>query len=311
MDLLAILKTRIELLITGEHALGLRSVLQHIQVAVRHLARGAESGDDTAYTDAIYRTNQAFEGSLKEAYRVLANRDPLRVRPYDIERYFQENKILRARVIDQMTTYRTLWRNPSTHDYKLDFDEDEALLAIVSVAAFTIMLTDQISEKLNFDRAKAEAPATPIIESEKRSLRYAIADVLQEISKAESIQVMSGRETAIIGYVAGYLQKTIKNADIRTEVEIGDAANLRPDMIVTRGDEKVIIEVKRGSAASEQNIANSMVQVMNYMNVSGIKEAILFISPLLGISHIREEYVSDGTNAKITLLRPTKKGTQL
>jgi len=88
MDLLAILNQRIESLATGEHIPGLRSVLQHIQVAARHLTRGAESGDDTAYTDAIYRTNQAFEGSLKEAYRVLANKDPSKVRPYDIEGFF-------------------------------------------------------------------------------------------------------------------------------------------------------------------------------------------------------------------------------
>ena len=59
-----------------------------------------------------------------------------------------------------MSRYRTEWRNPSTHDYKLDFDEDEALLAIASVCAFAIVLLDQITEKLNFDRAKAAAPPT-------------------------------------------------------------------------------------------------------------------------------------------------------
>jgi hypothetical protein len=68
MDLIEILRQRIESLAAGEYIIGLRAVLQHIVVAANHLARGQRSGDDTAFTDAIYRTNQAFEGSLKEAY---------------------------------------------------------------------------------------------------------------------------------------------------------------------------------------------------------------------------------------------------
>jgi hypothetical protein len=74
MDLIEILRQRIESLAAGEHIIGFRAVLQHIVVAANHFARGQSSGDDTAFTDAIYRTNQAFEGSLKEAYRVLAGK---------------------------------------------------------------------------------------------------------------------------------------------------------------------------------------------------------------------------------------------
>ena len=102
-------------------------------MAANHLKRGSDTADDTAFTDAIYRANQAFEGSLKEAFRVVAAKDPEKVRPFDIENFLQENSILRGRVLEQMSRYRPEWRNPSTHDYQLDFDEDEALLAIVSV----------------------------------------------------------------------------------------------------------------------------------------------------------------------------------
>jgi hypothetical protein len=73
-------------------------------------------GDETAFTDAIYRTNQAFEGSLKEAYRVLTGKNPLKLRPFDIETFFQEQRILRSRVLAQFSNYRTEWRNPATHD---------------------------------------------------------------------------------------------------------------------------------------------------------------------------------------------------
>ena len=87
MNLLEILCSRVDDLPEGDYTQGIKSVLQHIEVAGRHLSRGQASADDTAFTDAIYRTNQAFEGSLKEAFRVLAAKDPAGERPYDIENY--------------------------------------------------------------------------------------------------------------------------------------------------------------------------------------------------------------------------------
>jgi len=143
MNLLDILRSRSANLPEGEYTLGINAVVQHIDVATKHLLRGQETTDETAFTDAIYRTNQAFEGSLKEAYRVLAGKDPAHETANNIESYLQQQNLLRPRVLAQFTNYRREWRNPSTHDYRLDFDEDEALLAIVTVAAFAIVLIDQ------------------------------------------------------------------------------------------------------------------------------------------------------------------------
>ncbi|MEH2117121.1 hypothetical protein [Nostoc sp.] len=116
MDLLDILRSKIDSLEDGDHIPGLKAVLLHIETASRHLLRGQKQNEETAFTDSIYRTNQAFEGSLKEAYRVLASKDPERERPYDIEQYFEKNKVFRQRVLAQFTNYRTEWRNPSSHD---------------------------------------------------------------------------------------------------------------------------------------------------------------------------------------------------
>jgi hypothetical protein len=72
MDLLDVIRKQIDRLSEGPHSVGLRSVLRHIEAAYGHLSRGQTQQDDSAFTDAIYRTNQAFEGSIKEAYRILA-----------------------------------------------------------------------------------------------------------------------------------------------------------------------------------------------------------------------------------------------
>jgi hypothetical protein len=110
MDLVATLRLKIEKLPTGDHTAGLEAVSSHIETAFAHLARGQNDDDESAFTDVIYRTNQAFEGSIKEAYRVLAGEDPSRQRPFDIENYLESNGVFRERVLAQFTNYRTEWR---------------------------------------------------------------------------------------------------------------------------------------------------------------------------------------------------------
>jgi hypothetical protein len=127
MNLQEILDQKIRRLPAGPHLDGLRAVKSHIDAGVRHLVRGQKEPDETLFTDVIFRCNQAFEGSIKEAYRVLAGKDPQRTTPAEIEKFLTSANLLRKKVLDQFTTYRREWRNPSTHDYTLDFDEDEAL----------------------------------------------------------------------------------------------------------------------------------------------------------------------------------------
>jgi hypothetical protein len=87
MDVQKILENKIKQLPSGVHHDGLRAVKSHIESAVRHLARGQRDSDETLFTDAIYRCNQAFEGSTKEAYRVLAGKDPQKKMPAEIENF--------------------------------------------------------------------------------------------------------------------------------------------------------------------------------------------------------------------------------
>jgi len=86
MNLLETLRTKLAALEEGAYTPGLRATLLHIETAFGHLSRGQRQQEETAFTDAIYRTNQAFEGSIREAYRVLADKDPSKKRPYDIEK---------------------------------------------------------------------------------------------------------------------------------------------------------------------------------------------------------------------------------
>ncbi len=305
MNLIQILRSRIERLVEGAHTAGLRAVLQHVEVASNHLTRGTESGDDTAFTDVIYRTNQAFEGSLKEAYRVLAKKDPDQVRPYDIEYFFQQQSIFRDRVLEQMSRYRKEWRNPSTHDYKLDFDENEGLLAIVSVSAFAIVLIDQITETLNYEHARVAA--TPTVWTNGKPLVENVANALVQFRFQPTSPRLAAqaRGVELVGALAGYLDAALPNARIVTEAKLGDHGRERADILVEADGSRVLVEVKRGRHA--QNIfRNSLAQLSHYIAISGIRDAVLYFQGDTERGKMEmEEYPLPGANARIIILRPS------
>jgi hypothetical protein len=113
MNLFEILKSKVSSTSPGLHVPGLRAVAAHIDAANRHFTRGQSDQDETAFTDAIYRCNQAFEGSIKEAYRVLAQKDPSRETVNAIEEYLSKNDVLRPRILVQLKNYRQEWRGVS------------------------------------------------------------------------------------------------------------------------------------------------------------------------------------------------------
>jgi hypothetical protein len=181
MNIVELLENAVNRLPAGEYSTGVNAIVRHVKAAIRHLERDQEHDPDTC-TDAIYRMNQAYEGSLKEAYRVLAGKDPSGLSPFQIEGYLESHSVVRPRVLTQLTRYRQDYRNPSTHDYKLDFDEDEALLAIVSVCAFAKLLINQISSKLASEVAQAKVSSRSM-RSSRASLR-SLAKTIGEIALA-------------------------------------------------------------------------------------------------------------------------------
>lgn len=289
MDLLDILRSKIDSLEDGDHIPGLKAVLLHIETASRHLLRGQKQNDDTAFTDSIYRTNQAFEGSLKEAYRVLAGKDPERERPYDIEQYFEEKKVFRQRVLAQFTNYRTQWRNPSSHDYKLDFDENEAFLAIVSVSAFACLVLDQISFTLSYIRTKIETE-TKHSDIQTRFANYqgSILELTSELLKEFSVQHWTAKdenpkqtEANIIGALSGFFATVAPNLEVSSEVKLtpnlstGSRIMRIADLVVSNEQEQVLIELK----GSKRGYRSGLLQLEKYMRESNISCGILYLYP--------------------------------
>ena len=290
MDLLQTIRTDIEAVPDGDHTAGLKSVLHHIEIAYRHLARGQTEGEDSAFNDAIYRTNQAFEGSVKEAYRVLAEKDPSGKTPASIERYLEQKKIFKDRVLSQLKDYRTNWRNPSTHDYNLFFDQDEAFLAIISVSAFAKLLVRQISGYLSFketreivQEAAVRAPPPPSSHGEEadaeipavRWVKALILDFLNSNARPVSTEGAKevGTETRLLGALAGYISTVVPELQVHLDVNVGHGRN-RVDMIVMDSETSILIELKRWRYGESWRDAG-VAQMISYLQEGGSRQGVV------------------------------------
>lgn len=286
MDIIAILRQKTSLLDSGEHSAGLKATLSHVETAFRHLSRGQKDEDQTAFTDAVYRTNQAFEGAIKEAYRVLTKKSPEKVRPFDIESHFSKSGTFRQRVLDQFTNYRTEWRNPSTHDYKLDFNESEAFLAIVSVTAFCCLLLDEIAQQLAHDKEVAALQRTA--DKIRNEANLINGDLLTRTVEALKVyflrhaneQVEKGTASQWLGSVSGFLSAIIPDATITTDAPLGaDKLHITADLILELGTERVIVEIKnRLNLLTYKSVLN---QVEHLMRSSGISDGVIFFLPTM------------------------------
>lgn len=311
MDILNSIKSKLESSYSINELPGTKAVLTHIEVAERYFDRAKKYRDEHLFTDVIYRCNHAFEGILKEAFTHFEGKDSSKKTPNDIEKYLVTNAILKERVLDLFTNYRQNWRNPSTHDYKLFFTEQEAFLAIVTVSAFVSILLDQVVERISYESEKNEF-ATRSEEIKKSINKYDslnFADKVAALTNKFAIEVISGNskpsersESQLVGTLSGFINSVEPEYKITSEPSFNYRDSiLRPDLLIESHEGKVILEIKRASGRRERvgdpiDLA-ALEQVKTYQKVTGIKEAILFFYPdetdtlimFSPISHKRDE----------------------
>lgn len=266
---------------------GLRSVVSHIEIAERHFDKGRQ-GEDYFFTDVIYRSNQAYEGSLKEAYRVLTGNQSEKLSPYEIEKYFEKGTLLKERVLALFVNYRQNWRNKSTHDHMLYFTEQEAFLAIVNVYAFLNILLDQMIEKKAYDRKKIELSESGIVglqQNQDKSFREQISQLLLTFSN-DIPKMMAGSvipmyfKKDLIGTLDAYIESADKQIEVITEYKINDGGRkLYADMLVRKGKSPLLIEIKSSIKSVTSLLDPGKDQLLAYMSASRINEGILYIPP--------------------------------
>lgn len=288
MDLLKLISDKCNFFSDPETSQGLKSVILHLETAERHFERGKQ-GEDYLFTDAIYRSNQAYEGSLKEAYRVLTGYPPERLTPYKIEQYLKENKILRERVSFLFDNYRREWRNTSTHDYTQFFSDQEAFFSIISVCAFFNILLDQMIEKKAYDQKKVELSKPGIVPSNQAQDKDLIGQISQLLvtfsNDAPSIMVGAAMprylERELMGTLNAYLNSADKQIEVIPEYAVTDGERrLYADFLIKKDESSLLIEIKNPTKPVATLLNYGKDQLFTYMNASGIENGILYIPPM-------------------------------
>ncbi|NOU16046.1 MAG: hypothetical protein HOO91_00615 [Bacteroidales bacterium] len=279
MDTIEQIRKQVGLIAEAEQSIYLDAVRLHLERAEYYYLQG--DNDSYFFNDVIYRTNQAFEGALKEAYKVLANKTEVEVdreTPFKIEKFFEDNSIFKERVLELFRNYRSEWRNKSTHDYKLFFDESEAFIALTSVSSFVFLLLKQIMEKLAFNKEQENIKKSKLrkekiaflLKTKPKSLEL-ITSLLSEFITTHKLNNGTDKyETEIIGMLNAYLSAF---ENIKFQVQPNISKGLRPDYILEVENEKSIIEVKRYLTVI--NIEPAINQLLTYLKHSNIEQGIL------------------------------------
>ena len=287
MDLLEEFQSRAEALSSEGVYEGIQAAITHIQAAERYLFRAREENDEDLLNDVIYRTNQAFEGMLKEAYAVLTGRDSPRVTPHTVEQHLLEENVFTPRVMELFTNYRQEWRNPSTHNHRLVFRDQEALLAIVSVTAFATILLDQIIQAVNLKREKDE------IEGKEQEIKSKIfsyntlpfQDQLLSLLESFSNQLQHSEEPLITdleaevsGRLSGFISSIDPDIRILHQHPIPGSYDLLPDLLLVKNDEEVPVELKR-PGLTERGLSRARDQVLSYVEAGNYAFGVLYVPP--------------------------------
>lgn len=210
---------------------------------------------------------------------MLAGKNPARVRPFDIENHLKQEKVFRSRVLVQLTNYREEWRNPSAHDYCMDFDEDEALLAIVTVAAFSIVLIDQMIERLSFERARADATIPVKLNCESQPLLQRVVSLIKDFTTEFALKNAARDqifETEITATLAGYLAKVAPDLVGQIDAPLCETEMKRADLLVGTASQQIVVEIKRYKGVEIGRRRREWIaQVVDYLELSNNPEAVI------------------------------------
>ena len=285
MDLISLIKNQIKTLPDSiQNNTKIPFVLTHIERAEYFMIEAERLNDDQYYNDSVYRANQAFEGILKEAYLYFTKSERSKKNNYQIENYLLRKKVLNQRVADLLKNYRTQWRNPSTHDYGLLFNQQEALVAVVSVQMFIKVLLDQIFAEAAFRKEQRRTMTDNVRKSkvkgyENLPLLEKIAILCSAFAKSfeveteESYQSYAGYEGTLEAFIGSFdsnieIKSKMRSSNLPINIKAG------PDFFISSGSEDLILEFKIGYKT--EYVEDVLFRMSQYLSVYNPKQGLVF-----------------------------------
>ncbi|MDF1697633.1 MAG: hypothetical protein P1U56_17440 [Saprospiraceae bacterium] len=281
MDIINSIEDQVKHIKSIETKLNLDAIVTHIKRAEHFYVKGKEEGDEENYTDVIYRTNQAFEGSLRQLYLVLTNqlivkKDKKFKTIYEIERFILSETSLNERVLQYFTLYRQEWRNKSTHDFKLFFNEKEAFLAIVNVSAYTYLIFEQILEELSYqyeerktkDKAQLQTKLGAILADNDLPPVEKLEAIIREYSYARDLDETTN-ENELVGQFSAFLDfSSIQIPNSRNKIYHTKDYSFEVDLEVIIDNTPIIVDIKNGNTKYKSAMDKQMLNSLEKANIN-------------------------------------------
>ncbi|TOM27421.1 hypothetical protein CGH80_24250, partial [Vibrio parahaemolyticus] len=165
----------------------------------------------------------------------------------------------------------------------------EALLAIVSVSAFFSILLDEMLEKQAFE-TEVEDLKKHVSKITSQLHNYNALDFHQQcleiLTKFSVIEKREGGfDTDLSEFeLRGRLSAFISSVDPEITVEIEKRINIGSshayiDMILRKGGNSIIVELKRPSKESRLLEMRAVQQIISYLAVTQLTDGIVYIPP--------------------------------
>lgn len=319
MDVLKEIEQQVNSIKCVDNSTYLDSIFTHINRAEYYYLQGKM--DANYFNDVIYRCNQAYEGALKESYKVLADKtleEVLKKTPNDIEKFFEVNSVFHDRVLQLFRNYRQEWRNKSAHDYKLFFGENEAFIAMTSVTSFVHLLLKQIQEKnaFNIQQKKLNEEEETVKQireiaiSKNRNPVDKLVDMIIEFSKQDSLQcfdnISNVREAEIMGIFHAYIESAGKSIVTQREPHflIGER-RIYLDFLIEIDGEPIILEFKKAKV-NDVIVQNAINQILIYMQAVNILNGIVYCAKIGKQKSkpeiVKKEYLFEGKKYEVAIV---------
>jgi hypothetical protein len=258
---------------TGE----LKSVVGHIEAAFRHLVRGQKENDSSALSDAVYRANLAFDCCIKDAYHLLAGRNPSSKSMADMESYLTSHKIFRSRILKLFTDYRQQWRGLIQERYPQTLSQSDVFIALTTVSSFAFLLTDQINERHAYLESMAQGKTCQTVIMPRTDLLSRTVNVVQEfctVHRPYNQQHPEYSEEQLIAALYGFITSAAPELSVFMKGNLPLNHQYHAALIIIRGSEKVLFELRQNIA--DEHLPAMLIQTEQDMSDNAIRYGVLF-----------------------------------
>jgi hypothetical protein len=153
---------------------------------------------------------------------------------------------------------------------------------MVSVSAFTKLLVDEIMERLSYvgvqkdvaNQGSARGASITYSEPLISQVTVALADFPRFYKESSSSGPIES-EAQLMGALAGFLTSVLPRAQVSTGRVLHGPRPYYVDLMVTLGNERILIELKRGDSPSL--VDRGVTQLLDYLVVADAKYGILFL----------------------------------